>query len=413
MNHVLAVVGIGADGLAGLASESRTIVDQAEVLAGGRRHLDFFPSFVGDRIVIAADLESAIHQIKQRFRQRKTVILASGDPLYFGIGCRLLQAFSKDDLVFYPHVSSIQLAFARIKEPWNDARIVSLHGRPIANLLPALHERVARIGILTDGQNHPAAIAEYLVLHDQAGNYAFWVCENLGGVDEQVGQFTALTIRRETFSPLNIVVLVRNPEAEQIDARQKRLIGIPDDQFMHAARGRGMITKCEVRLIALASLELKPDEILWDVGAGSGSVAIESARLSSSLKVYAIEKSPDAFAEMQQNASRIGTSNIHCIHGEAPLVLLQLPDPDAIFVGGSSGKLIEILAESKERLRPGGRIVCNCITIETFSQAWQWLDKNGMAPAATTVQLGRTRPLGNYHSFEPDHMIFVLRARKA
>ena len=173
-----------------------------------------------------------------------------------------------------------------------------------------------------------------------------------------------------------------------------------------------MITRREVRLLALCYLELRPGDVLWDVGAGSGSVALEAARLSPRLRISAVERDTATVARLEANIAQLGAGGVHAVCAEAPAGLTELPDPDAVFIGGSGGRLTEILAMVKERLKPGGRLVLNCITLENFCRGWEKLRELGMEPEATSVQLAHSRPLGRLHSLEPDNPIFILRARK-
>ncbi len=205
----LVVVGIGHDGAVGLSPEARAHVETAHVLAGGRRHLDFFRAWHGEKVVLGSDVAAFVETLRTRYRQEKTVVLASGDPLFYGIGRALLEVIPRDDLLFLPHVSSVQLAFARVKETWHDACIVSLHGRPTDALVAAVAAREPKIAVLTDAQNHPAAIADLVRHLGAADEYAVWVCENLGGPDERMSRYTAASLRGVTFSPLNVVVLLR------------------------------------------------------------------------------------------------------------------------------------------------------------------------------------------------------------
>ncbi len=174
-HHPLAVVGIGHDGPPGLSLEARGHVEAARILAGGRRHLDFFPRWQGEKIVLAGDVAAFVGALRESYRRQKTVLLASGDPLFYGIGRAVLDAIPREDILFIPHVSSVQLAFARVKETWHDATVVSLHGRPLDNLVPAVAARAAKIAVLTDARNHPAAVAELLRRYGAAEEYALWI----------------------------------------------------------------------------------------------------------------------------------------------------------------------------------------------------------------------------------------------
>jgi precorrin-6Y C5,15-methyltransferase (decarboxylating) len=409
----LVVVGIGDDGPAGLSAEARAHLAAAGVLAGGRRHLAFFPEWTGEKVVIEGDLSAVVARLRERYAAEKTVVLASGDPLFYGIGRLLLESFPRDDLLFLPHLSSVQLAFARLRETWDDARVVSLHGRPLEALRPAVEARAAKVALLTDATNHPAAVADFLRRHGAAEDYALWVCENLGGADERVSRHDPALMRDETFSPLNVVVLLRlSTQYSVLSTEPLPLLGIPESALLHRAGPRGLITRREVRLLALCYLELRPADVLWDIGAGSGSVAIEAARLSPGLRAFAVERDEEMFHQLEANVARLGAGRVRAVLAEAPYGLAELPDPDAVFVGGSGGRLTDILAVTVGRLRPGGRIALSCITLENLARGWDGLREQGLGPQATSVQLAHSRPLGRLHSLEPDSLIFLLRARK-
>jgi len=404
----IVVIGIGHDGPAGLSPPALDRIASARLLAGGRRHLAFFEGREGETLVIDADIDRLVRRLRGLDPGEEAVVLASGDPLFYGIGRALLEAFPRESLAFSPHLSSVQLAFARIKETWDDASVVSLHGRPLASLLPALEARVDKIALLTDGTNHPGAVAELLVGLGLGGAYRLWVCEELGGPGERVTSWTPGETRERTFSPLNVVILLRVKEVPASPGLP--LIGLPEETFRHAGGRRGMITKREVRLISLAYLGLGPRDVMWDVGAGSGSLALEAARLSTRLSAFAIERDRAAHSDILENARTLGVPGLRAVLGEAPEALAGLPDPDAVFIGGSGGRFREIVLESLARLRPGGRIVLNCVTIENCSLGWALLTERGLAPHATTVQLAHSGPVGRLHRLEPDNPILILRA---
>ena len=406
LKNALVVVGIGHDGPDGLASEALSQIAQAEVLAGGKRHLAFFPDWTGETVVIGARPERAVQQLKAIYPQKKTVVLASGDPLFYGIGRLLAEQLPADAICFLPHVSSVQLAFARLKTSWHDAHIVSLHGRPIQALLPALHQRADKVALFTDGVNHPAAIAQWLIDH-YAGDYAIWVCEELGGPNERITHWIPQNILDKTFSPLNVTILLR--EASESASDPLPLLGLPETAIAHRA---GMITKREMRLIALGYLALHPSDVFWDIGAGSGSVALEAARLDASLQVFAIERSDTAMAQIIDNIRAFGLPNVQPISGEAPEILTDLPDPNAVFIGGSGSRLNALIPVVVQRLQSGGRIVMNCITIEHFHLGWERLNQHGLQVDVTSVQLSHAQPIGTLHRFASDSPLFVLQAHK-
>jgi len=404
----LVVIGIGHDGAAGLSQEALTHIHQAKVLAGGARHLAFFPDWEGEKLVIDADLKRLIEQLKVSCQRAKTVVLASGDPLFYGIGNTLAAHLPPERLRFLPYVSSVQLAFARLKISWHDAEVVSLHGRPMASLLPALDRQAAKIALFTDATNHPAAIARFLLAYGYE-NYDLWVCEELGGAAERVTCWALRGIDETTFSPLNVVILLRQGEAPAATVQSLPLMGLPEQNLAHRA---GMITKREIRLLTLGYLGLHAGEVFWDVGAGSGSVALEAARLSPALRIFAIEKDESAFAHIVENVQMLATPHVQPIYGEAPEAFAPLPDPDAVFIGGSGGRLTDMLAAVAERLHPGGRVVMNCITLENFTLGWTLLQNDRWQVVATSVQLSHTQPLGSMHRFVSDSPIFIIQATK-
>jgi precorrin-6Y C5,15-methyltransferase (decarboxylating) len=408
----IVVIGLGADGPGTLSQEALEHIQRAAILAGGQRHLDLFPHWTGERVVIDADLDDFLAKLKDCYRRVKTVVLASGDPLYFGIGRCLLQALPREDLVFLPHVSSVQLAFARLKETWNDACVVSVHGRPVENLLPALAANKNKIAVLTDAKNDPHAIARYVEVHRLLSQYDLWVCEDLGTWDERISRWSETA----DYSPLNIVVLLRNNVP--IGGSRGPLLGIPDHTLAHRpsncdgepGRSPGLITKREIRLLVLGYLEFEAGQVFWDIGAGSGAVSIEAARLSPSLQIHAIDKEPQALAHIKENVQRFRLANVQAVAGEAPEILAGLPDPDRIFIGGSGGRLLDILETACRRLKPEGRLVLNCITLETFTSAWSWLSERNLHPEVTSVQLAHAAPLGKMHAFAADRPLFIIRA---
>jgi len=410
--HALVVIGIGHDGPPGLSPEAHAHVESARVLAGGRRHLDFFPHWQGEKVVLGGDVPAFVGTLQERYQQEKTVVLASGDPLFYGIGRALLEAIPREDLVFLPQVSSVQLAFSRVKETWHDARVISVHGRSMEALAVAIAARALKIAVLTDARNHPAAIADLLQRSGAGGEYALWVCENLGGPDERISRHAPVSMRDASFSPLNVVILLRATGAPAGGAADLPLLGIPEAALLHQAGPRGMITRREVRLLALCYLELRPGDVLWDVGAGSGSVSLEAARLSPRLQIFAVERDAAAFARLESNVAQLGAGVVRAVCAEAPEGLNELPDPDAVFIGGSGGRLTEILGTVMERLKPGGRLALNCITLENFCRGWERLRELELEPEATSVQLAHSRPLGRLHNLEPENPIFILRVRK-
>ncbi len=416
------VVGIGLDGAAGLSNAVHKVVDQATFLVGSSRHLSYFPNHSAPQIVLQ-DLTGTLVEIQQQLSafersqpdlDPSVVVLVSGDPLFFGFGRLLLAKFPPEQLIFYPNLSSIQLAFNRIKIPWQDAEIISAHGRSFDALTQALQKGVEKIAILTDFTHTPAAIASLFSTLELPISYQFWVCENLGGIDEKVQQFELKTVKNKNFSALNVVVLLReSSNAQPLNLSQVPFLGIPDEMFCSYSDRPGLMTKREVRTLVLGELSLQPGQIIWDIGAGTGSVSIEIARLFPDSTVYAIEKTAAGTILVEQNTQRFQLNNVISIHGEAPEILHRLRSPDRIFMGGSGGKISEILGLCSLRLQPGGRIVLAFATLEHLNLALSWIEERRAIEKnwhhqLLQVQLSRSVPVGNLTRFSPLNPVTIL-----
>lgn len=370
------VVGIGLGGAASLSAEVLAQVQQADLLVGSPRHLSYFPDQAGEVWVIrnfrqlAADLQARLHEVPTS----RIVVLASGDPLFFGIGRVLLAALPPDQLVFHPHVSSIQLAFSRLKLPWQNATLISAHGRSAEALIQAVRRGDELIAVLTDSTYTPAAIGRLVRDLNLPQAYRLWVCENLGSDEERIGEY-APDQTPETFAALNVVVLQRlQPDTSLWEAAVPQL-GIPDSAFLSFEDRPGLMTKREVRLQILGEMALCPGQVVWDIGAGTGSVSIEMARLCPTAQIFAIEKTAMGFTLIQQNCQRFGITNVTAVHGTAPAATKHLPAPDRIFIGGSGGYLAEVLTLCLPQLRPGGQAVVALATLENQSEVLQWLQR--------------------------------------
>ncbi len=364
------VVGIGLAGAASLDPAVRSIVEQAAILAGGDRHRSYFPDHRAERWPLK-DLENRLLTHLQQPDPARVVVLTSGDPLFFGLGRQLLQRLPATALTFHPHVSSVQLAFSRLKLPWQDAALVSVHGRSLMGLVAPLKAGTDTLAVLTDPVHTPAAIARFVQDLALPSVYRLWVCENLGGATERVQCFDLEAAATATFAPLNVVVLQRHLELPNWDALP--LLGLPDALFASFRDRPGLMTKREIRVQILSELALQPGQVIWDVGAGTGSVSVEVARLVPDGQIWAIEQSTAGHELIQQNIRRFGTHNVQAIQGQAPTSLTALPAPHRIFIGGSQGLLTAILDQGAERLLPAGRMVAAIATLENQAAMTQWL----------------------------------------
>ncbi len=405
MRRAVTVVGIGADGCAGLTSRAAGAVASARVLAGGERHLAFFPQFQGERIVLDENLAAALGRVAALADENPVCVLASGDPLFFGIGTRLLERIPARDVEFIPHPSSAQWAFARAGVPWEDAAFVSLHGRGREGLAARVRRR-RKVALLTDRVNAPPALARHLLDHATRDLRAI-VCEDLGGAGERVRAFALEELAAlEDAHPLNVVLLVR-PDGW----RPPQVIPFLSDEAFE--KRRGLVTKREVRLLALGALGLRDDSVVWDVGAGSGSVAVEAALVACEGRTYAIESDPECLEYIGRNVRAHGADNVRIVAGRAPEALDGVDAPDAVFVGGSGGALAEILARSAACLRPGGRVVVSAVTLDTLEEARRALGALGLAAEITLASVGRSAPLAGRTRLDPLSPVFLVTAGRS
>ncbi len=405
---VVQVIGIGLAGPKSLSAQTLALVNSATLLVGGKRHLVAFKHLkktveswpLGDFTRVFADLKSRL----QAHPDTKAVILASGDPLFFGIGRLLLEAFPAEQLTFHPQVSSIQLAFSRLKLPWQDATLLSVHGRSEKLLIEAVKRGDSKIAVLTDGILTPQAIATLITALDFPVHYRLWVCENLGNDDERVSAHWPSELQGQTFASLNVVILVRQelePQNEAItrpESNELPLIGLPDAAFKGFADRPTLITKREIRLLILGALSPLDGETFWDIGAGTGSVSIELSRLCPNAQLYAIEKTAMGAALIRQNAERLAIAPIQTIQTQAPEALADLPSADRVFIGGSSGQLTAILDFLHRLVVRPKRIVLAIATVEHLSQVITWAKQSTIANhwhyQLTQINISRSVPVG-------------------
>lgn len=417
----IAVVGIGLDGKNGLTQTVQKVIEQATVLAGSKRHLSYFVHHPAKKISLdnlQTGLEAIANLTAVPADNHGVVILTSGDPLFFGLGRLLLERFPAAELEFYPHLSSIQLAFNRLKIPWQDARLVSVHGRATDELTKFLQQGQAKIALLTDGNNHPGAIARLFLALELPVNYSFYVCENLGAATEKITHFAPEAIVQlsnlapSDFSALNVLILVREAQPETLNLDNLPLIGLPDSSFLSFGDRPGLITKKEIRLAILGELALQPSQVVWDIGAGTGSVSIEIARLCPTSKILAIEKTAMGSTLITKNSLRFKVDNIQSVNGKAPDVLEDLPPGDRIFIGGSGGKITDILDACSHKLKEKGLIVMAFATIEYQLRAIDWLSRHDWQYRLLQLQISRSTPLNHLTRLTPLNPVTIITASR-
>lgn len=405
------IVGIGDDGLEGLTTPARQLVQQAELLVGPKHALTAVAGSKAEKLDIGSDLDAIVKKIEAA-GNKKVVVLTAGDPLFYGTARYLCDRLGKDRFEVTPHVSSMQLAFARVKESWDDAYLTSLATQPL-ELVVEKARTAAKVGLFTTDASPPSAVARAL-LDRKIDYFTAYVCENLGSPDERVTHEELAEIAKQEFSPLNVLILVRKPGVPDRPPAMmgKRLFGNPDEEFLQSQPKRGLLTPAEVRSIALSLLDIGPTSTVWDVGAGSGSVAIEAAQIASGGRVYAIEMDPEDYGLIASNAERFGVRNLTPILGKAPEAWAGLAAPDAVFVGGTGRQVRHIAELAFEQLRAGGRLVANVGSIENIAAVRDALTAKAGDAQVLMVNLARGNDQLERLNFEAMNPTFLVSALK-
>jgi precorrin-6Y C5,15-methyltransferase (decarboxylating) len=404
------IVGIGDDGVDGMTAQARRLVESAEVLLGPASCATLLPAALRSRLEAVTGLDELVERI-EAVGGRRTVVLASGDPLFYGTARYVCAKLGKDRFEVVPHVSSMQLAFARVKESWEEAFLANLAGQSIERVVDRIRG-ADTAGLFTSEQWPPSAVARAL-LDEGIDHFQAYVCENLGSPDERVTQGSLADIARETFGPLNVMILVRRaPATDAAAAAGTRLFGNPDESFLQSRPKRGLLTPAEVRSLALAELAIKPASVVWDVGAGSGSVSLEAARIAREGTVYAIEMDPDDQQLIVENARRFGVGNLRPVLGRAPEAWAGLPDPDAIYVGGSGRDVAMLVEQAWARLARGGRLVTACNSIENLAAVHLLLRVRSADAAYWMVNIARGVEQLDRIRFEAINPVFLIAATK-
>lgn len=406
---LVALIGMGM-GRGDLGRDALSWLNRAQVLAGGRRHMDLFPDIGEERILLQAPLDDALERLAEVCESKRAAVLASGDPFFFGIGRRLVKRLGRERIYAFPNITSVQALFARLGESWEDLKVVSLHGREArfgrSGWINAVRS-AQKTALFTDPKHTPAWIAKKLLA---AGicDIDMVVGENLGLSEESVRRLSLDEAGSESFSDLNIVALFRNQEREHSSC-ERAIFGLGESSFRHEA---GMITKMEVRAVALANLKLEADLVMWDLGAASGSVSIEAARLVPLKRVFAVEKNSARFSDLVENVKRFRLPEIEPVLGNSLEAVSLLPDPDRVFIGGSGGDLREILSVVESRLRPGGRVVQTVVTLDSLDTARAFWSQKPFDTTVTQLQINRSVPIGKTQRFESLNPVFIIAASR-
>ena len=385
----LALIGIGEDGIDALSPAAKTLLAQAQLVVGGARHIALAGPLSCETMTWPSPIAAAVPQILAR-RGSPVCVLASGDPFFYGVGTLLSAHIGEDEMQCLPAPSAFSLAAARLNWSLQDCRLISLHGREFERIIPAL-QPLAKILCLSWDATTPSRLATLLTGRG-LGQSRIAVMEAMGGPKERIRAATAGTFNLELINPLNLVAI------EITASARLRILpaatGLADGWF----ESDGQLTKREVRAISLSSLAPRRGELLWDVGAGSGSIAIEWLLSDPANQAIAIEARADRAGRIGRNASNLGVPHLKIITGKAPDVFENLPQPQAIFVGGGA-KDPHLLDTAYAALPPGGRLVVNSVTLETEAELIRRAEAHG--GELLRIQIVRAEPLGSFHAWRP------------
>lgn len=399
MSQPIFVVGIPPTGAQGISADIHTRILQSDILVGGPRLLALFPDFAGNKLIINRDVDALVAHLRKAHETKRVItVLASGDPLLYGIGSTLRRFFNAEELEFSPTASSFQLAFSVLGMPWQHAVLLSAHGRSLDGIVRQML-RNPLTALLTDGHNTPQVIAQKL-LDSGLRDAVCHVCQDLGLPRQQVdSQHLRDMPHQLEYAPLNVFVLEHDLHV------RFSVAGLSDEVFETSA---GQLTKREVRMLSIAEMGVGPHQVVWDVGAGCGSVGIEAALHQPTSKVIAIEKRTQFCDYIHRNKSTFQVANLDVVNGEAPAALATLPDPHIVFIGGSGGQLESILSVVKDRLCAAGRIVLNLVILENVQLTQQLL------PGArlNQVQVNRAVPIRDASRFEAVNPVYIVSWQK-
>ena len=417
------IIGVLDNGIQGLTPDAVNTIQSANLVIGATRTLQLFSGSIkqAEKKDLTGHLKNVPGWIVIALQMgQKVVVLATGDPLCHGIASFLYKRLDKELLEIIPNVSSLQLAFSRIGLPWQDAKIVSVHNKDagewkkgaglehgLYGLLQAIFNN-DKLAILTGPENTPDRIARMMVVEKIANQFDMTVAENLLLEDEKIVQNKAVEFISEQVFNGNDIVILQRKQAKQA----KTLFGLQDSDFHQRKPDKGLITKREVRAVSLAMMQLKNNSIVWDIGAGSGAVGLEVARLCYQGYVYAIEKNSADFEIASKNAEQLEVYNYHLINSKAPLGLDDWPNPDAVFIGGTGGELAELIQLCLQRLAPEGWLVMNFVTIENLSTAVESLKKHNATWNITQLQASRSQPILHMHRMKSENPVWIISAQR-
>ncbi|HSC75020.1 MAG TPA: precorrin-6y C5,15-methyltransferase (decarboxylating) subunit CbiE [Pseudomonadales bacterium] len=422
--HRCAIIGVLDNGCDGITPQALKTLSQADMVIGGTRTLALFTDALKPECM-THDLTGNLSKVPEWIRTAQNdglrcAVLATGDPLCHGIAAYLLSRLCVDSFDILPNVSTLQLACARLSLPWQEIKICSVHtkdagewveGSGAEHGLYTLRRAIAqheRLAILTSPDNTPDRIARLLIAANLHEQFQMAVAANLETDDEDITRDIDITeMATRKFPDPNVVLLWRvTPTAKPV------LFGLPDDNFQQRYPEKGLITKREVRAVSLARMQLRSNSIVWDIGAGSGSVGVEAAQLCPQGHVYAIEKNAGDCENALANRATFGLHNYSLLNAKAPDGLENWPDPDAVFVGGSGGELAALITLILQRLKPGGCLVMNFVTFENIAVAIETLKNTDAEWDVTQMQCSRSKPILDMQRLAAENPVWIVSAQK-
>jgi len=336
-------------------------------------------------------------------------VLASGDPLFFGIGTYLVKKIGKENVQIFPNISSIAKAFSKINESWHDAHLISLHGKR-SNNISAVFSGKEKFGILTDKKKDPAWIAQKIIEKEESG-FSMCVLERMETDEEKITWYDDLSkVAEKKFLHPNIVILKRKPLSPNSANIKQIHIGMEDHNFFYE---KGLITKSEIRSIVLSKLNFVTDNhIFWDLGAGSGSVSIEASSTLTNGMIYAVEKNKNRVSLINKNISKFNVPNIKVINAQLPKALEKIPLPDRIFIGGGGKNLGKITEQAINKLAINGIIVINTVLIQSLESVFSIMENKGLNPHAISVQISKSKSMPHGNRFEALNSVWIIYGKK-
>ena len=401
----ITIIGMGMS-ISDLTDRQLSQIRKADILIGADRHLNYFTDVTARKKKIDRDIKGIADYINQRMHDHSIVVLASGDPLFYGIGAYLSRTFGPDRVSVYPNITAVAAAFARIKETWHDAVVVSLHGRQNEVQFLESVKTFDKIAVLTDPHFNPAYLARKCI---DAGltDVKMCVLERLGAEDERVTWHALSQAARLTFAEPNLVIF-RRDENSIVSAASLRM-GLPEELYDHE---RGLITKAEIRAVTIAKLNLEAGHVFWDLGAGSGSIGIEASLFVKHGRIIAVEKNQKRVQQIERNLKRFNVRNLKVIQGVLPDAMNALPRPDRVFIGGGGKDLAAIIRKAAGMLRSPGIIVVNTVLLPNLTAAITSMEEMGLQTDTVQVQINRGRSMPWGQRLEAENPVWIISAKE-